>query len=45
MTNDSFTGAGQVPARDGLRVALCEVTKRFGDRLVLDRVSLEVQPG
>jgi len=45
MTNDSFTGACKVPARDGLRVALCEVTKRFGDRLVLDRVSLEVQPG
>jgi polar amino acid transport system ATP-binding protein len=45
MTNDSFTAAGKVPARDGLRVAVSEVTKRFGDRLVLDRVSLEVQPG
>ncbi len=45
MTQSSSNGAGQQAARDALRVVLAEVTKRFEDRLVLDRVSLEVLPG
>jgi polar amino acid transport system ATP-binding protein len=45
MTNDSFPAAGLAPARDGLGVSVTNVTKRFGERLVLDRVSLEVQSG
>jgi sulfonate transport system ATP-binding protein len=29
----------------GIEVELCEVTKRFGQRLVLDAVDLEIRPG
>jgi ABC-type polar amino acid transport system ATPase subunit len=38
MNHDVLNGGG-------LAVTLTEVTKRFGDRLVLDRVSLTVRPG
>ncbi|MFV2177104.1 ribosomal protection-like ABC-F family protein [Actinomadura sp. LOL_016] len=31
--------------RTGAQLALAEVTKRYGDRVVLDRVSLTVRPG
>ncbi|MGW4923072.1 ABC-F family ATP-binding cassette domain-containing protein [Streptomyces parvulus] len=33
------------PARSTSQIALAEVTKRYGDRVVLDRVSLTVRPG
>ena len=44
MTNDPTYRAGQQP-RDGMRVVLSDITKRFGDRMVLDCISLDVQPG
>jgi polar amino acid transport system ATP-binding protein len=41
MTNNNPTNGCSQP----MRISLTDVTKRYGDRLVLDRVSLTVEPG
>nr|WP_260474355.1 ABC-F family ATP-binding cassette domain-containing protein [Streptomyces sp. WAC 04229] len=41
----SATTVNAAPARPASQIALADVTKRYGDRVVLDRVSLTVRPG
>ncbi|MFD4261698.1 ribosomal protection-like ABC-F family protein [Streptomyces sp. NPDC058534] len=41
----AVTTENAAPARPTSQIALAEVTKRYGDRVVLDRVSLTVRPG
>ncbi|WP_229897501.1 ABC-F family ATP-binding cassette domain-containing protein [Streptomyces finlayi] len=40
-----FPVTGTTPATTASQLALLDVTKRYGDRTVLDRVSLTVRPG
>jgi ABC-2 type transport system ATP-binding protein len=44
MTGGSAQGAGE-PAARGARVQARDLSRRFGDHLALDRLSLEIEPG